>query len=51
MAGGISPQNALDPAPRSVPQNILAAMSKHSQVPLATITENTELEQPSSSAP
>ncbi|DBA89623.1 TPA: hypothetical protein ACH3X2_004519 [Trebouxia sp. C0005] len=51
MAGGISPQNALDLPTRGVQDNIMAAKSKHSQVPLAMITENSELEQPSCSAP
>jgi len=49
-AGSVSPKNALSQAPDPVHQNIMAAKSKHSQMHLATITENTELEQPSSSA-
>ena len=49
IAGG-PPQNALNPSPRDTTQNIMAAKSKRSQMPLPSIKENTELEPPTSSA-
>ena len=47
LIAGRHPQNALNPSPRDTTQNIMAANSKHGQISLYTIPENTE--EPSSS--